>query len=132
MRPGQSTEPTEETKPPISHSKKEGATISAKPQIKHVIGDVTRFMPTALKVKRAVKDSRGRIIKTNTGWCSIRVWYTVNKNEYVEIYIKYIVLFFLLTVKEEMIATRPTTQALPTQMKGDAYELFMKEMQDFI
>ena len=53
--------------PAQSHSKQEGATISAKPQIKHVIGDVTRFMPTALKVKRTVKDSRGRVIKTNTG-----------------------------------------------------------------
>lgn len=28
------------------------ATISAKPIIKHHIGDVTRFMPTALKIKR--------------------------------------------------------------------------------
>jgi len=28
------------------------ATISAKPVIKHHIGDVTRFMPTSLKIKR--------------------------------------------------------------------------------
>ena len=44
--------------------KKRGATIEAKPQIKNVMGDVTRFMPTALKVKRVQKDSKGRIIKT--------------------------------------------------------------------
>ena len=39
------------------------ATIEAKPQIRHVIGDVTRFMPTALRVKREVKDAKGHIIK---------------------------------------------------------------------
>ena len=44
--------------------KKRGATIEAKPQIKNVMGDVTRFMPTALKVKRVQKDAKGRIIKT--------------------------------------------------------------------
>ena len=44
--------------------KKRGATIEAKPQIKNVMGDVTRFMPTALKVKRVQKDSKGRIIRT--------------------------------------------------------------------
>lgn len=35
-------------------------TIQAKPQIK-TRGDVTRFMPTALKVKRELKDQKGRI-----------------------------------------------------------------------
>ena len=43
--------------------KKKGATIEAKPQIKNMIGEATRFMPTALKVRREVKDSKGRIIK---------------------------------------------------------------------
>ena len=38
--------------------KKDTATITAKPQIKNVLGDVTRFTPTALKVKRAPKDAR--------------------------------------------------------------------------
>lgn len=36
-------------------------TIQAKPQIKSKMGDVTRFMPTALKVKRETKDQKGRI-----------------------------------------------------------------------
>ena len=36
-------------------------TIQAKPQIKNKMGDVTRFMPTALKVKREIKDNKGRI-----------------------------------------------------------------------
>jgi WW domain-binding protein 11 len=39
------------------------ATIEAKPQIRHVIGDSTRFMPTALRVKREMKDAKGHIIK---------------------------------------------------------------------
>jgi len=39
------------------------ATIEAKPQIRHVIGDVTRFMPTALRVKREIKDAKGHVIK---------------------------------------------------------------------
>ncbi len=46
--------------------KKRGtATIEAKPQIKHVMGDVTRFTPTALKVKRVQKDAKGRVIKSS-------------------------------------------------------------------
>jgi len=39
------------------------ATIEAKPQIRHVIGDVTRFTPTALRVKREMKDAKGHVIK---------------------------------------------------------------------
>ena len=38
--------------------KKDAATISAKPQIKNPIGDVTRFMPTSLKVKRSGRDAK--------------------------------------------------------------------------
>lgn len=44
----------EETrKKPLSASKKSGATIVGSPQIRKVNPDVTRFMPTSLKVKRA-------------------------------------------------------------------------------
>lgn len=39
------------------------ATIVAKPQIKNLIGDVTRFTPVALRVKRETKDSKGHIIR---------------------------------------------------------------------
>jgi hypothetical protein len=46
-----------------NEDKKNTATIEAKPKIKNWKGDVTRFMPTALKVKRDVKDAKGRIIK---------------------------------------------------------------------
>lgn len=39
------------------------ATIIAKPQIKNLIGDVTRFTPVALRVKRETKDSKGHVVK---------------------------------------------------------------------
>lgn len=43
-------------KPPqkvsFEDEKKNAATIEAKPQIKNPLGDVTRFMPTALRIKR--------------------------------------------------------------------------------
>lgn len=42
-----------------SHS----ATIVAAPKIRNLLGDVTRFTPTALKVKREMKDAKGHVIK---------------------------------------------------------------------
>ena len=39
------------------------ATIEAKPQIKNVGGDVTRFMPTSLRIKREARDSKGRLLR---------------------------------------------------------------------
>lgn len=53
-------------KPPqiSSEEEKKGtATIEAKPQIKNVGGDVTRFTPVALKIKRDPRDAKGRVIK---------------------------------------------------------------------
>lgn len=90
-------------KPPLKmpELKKKGtATIEAKPQIKNTIGDVTRFMPTSLRVKRDVKDNKGRIIKTQTG-------------------------------KDEEQRHKATPQ-VAGQTKDDAYDLFMREMEDFL
>jgi hypothetical protein len=45
-------------KPPLrahDDDKKTGATIEAKPKIKGGIGDVTRFTPTAVKIKRSAQ-----------------------------------------------------------------------------
>ncbi|KAF7249585.1 hypothetical protein EG68_09729 [Paragonimus skrjabini miyazakii] len=39
-----------------------GTTIEAKPQLKNLIGDATRFVPTALKVRRTTRDPSGRLI----------------------------------------------------------------------
>jgi len=50
----------------VGRRESSSATIEAKPQIRHVIGDVTRFMPTALRVKREMKDAKGHVIKPAT------------------------------------------------------------------
>jgi len=72
MRPGMAqsgvlSAPPSIMKPPSNRpgggpgSSDSHATISAKPIIKHHIGDVTRFMPTALKIKRdGAKKGPGR------------------------------------------------------------------------
>jgi len=61
MKPPQRAAPA----PSSDNTRREStsATIEAKPQIRHVIGDVTRFMPTALRVKREMKDAKGHVIK---------------------------------------------------------------------
>lgn len=43
------------------------AIIEAKPQLKNLIGDATRFVPTALKVRRTTRDQQGRIVVTGGG-----------------------------------------------------------------
>ena len=53
-------------KPPLragEEEKKQGATIEAKPKIKGGIGDVTRFTPTAVKIKRA-QQQKGKLKPT--------------------------------------------------------------------
>ncbi|XP_045463582.1 WW domain-binding protein 11 [Harmonia axyridis] len=45
-----------------SGSHKQGATISAKPQIRNLSADVTRFVPSALRVKREDKKSNTRVL----------------------------------------------------------------------
>ncbi|VDP86507.1 unnamed protein product [Echinostoma caproni] len=42
-------------------------TIEAKPQLKNLIGDATRFVPTALKVRRVVRDPSGRVVTVGGG-----------------------------------------------------------------
>ncbi|KAL4239240.1 WW domain-binding protein 11 [Mactra antiquata] len=83
--------------------KKDTATISAKPQIKNPIGDVTRFMPTSLKVKRSGKESK---VKTQ------------DKEE---------------ERKTVGMTIRPTpTVQQPGKKKDDAYDQFMKEMESLL
>jgi len=82
-------------------SKQPSATISAKPQIKHTIGDNTRFMPTALRVKREIRDAKGRIIKAAPG-------------------------------KEAEASRLKAGPVVPAPTKDDAYDTFMKEMENFL
>lgn len=42
-------------------------TIEAKPQLKKLFGDVTRFVPTILLVRRTVRDSKGRLVQIGGG-----------------------------------------------------------------
>ena len=54
-------------KPPLrahgDDEKKSSATIEAKPKIKSGMGDVTRFTPTAVKIKR-ITQQKGRLKPT--------------------------------------------------------------------
>lgn len=96
-------------KPPQISSeeeKKNTATIEAKPQIKNVVGDVTRFTPVALKIKRDPRDAKGRIIKKA-------------KEEEKRLP--------GLTPK-----SAPVVAAAHTKTKDDAYDQFMREMEDLI
>lgn len=45
---------------PREDDKKHSATIEAKPQIRSLSADVTRFLPTALRVKREDKKKAGK------------------------------------------------------------------------
>ena len=57
-------------KPPLrahgDDEKKSSATIEAKPKIKSGMGDVTRFTPTAIKIKR-ITQQKGRLKPTGMG-----------------------------------------------------------------
>ncbi|XP_064617580.1 WW domain-binding protein 11-like [Liolophura sinensis] len=83
--------------------KKNTATIEAKPQIKHVMGDVTRFMPTSLKVKRETKDAKGRVVSGK-------------EDEKA-------------TVSAPKLTAMPASK---TKTKDDAYEAFMREMEGLL
>ncbi|ELT92000.1 hypothetical protein CAPTEDRAFT_220578 [Capitella teleta] len=75
-------------------------TIEAKPQIKYVMGEATRFMPTALKVKREVKDAKGRLVRQQA--------------------------------KEDTHLTLRQVPAVAAPTKDDAYDSFMKEMENYL
>lgn len=83
--------------------KKDAATISAKPQIKNPIGDVTRFMPTSLKVKRSGKDAK--------------VKKTVREDERHNIGLP--------------VKPAPAVQQAGKK-KDDAYDQFMREMENLL
>lgn len=66
LNPSVLSAPPSIVKPPLKSNEEEkktanSATIEAKPQIKNFLADVTRFTPTALKVKRGIRDAKGRI-----------------------------------------------------------------------
>ncbi|XP_071966014.1 uncharacterized protein [Antedon mediterranea] len=79
----------------------QSATIEAKPQLRNLQADVTRFMPTSLRVKRDAKT------KSKTGKTA------PERNEIV-------------------VAPIPKLAVTTAATKDDAYEQFMKEMENFL
>lgn len=92
-------------KQPVQVSKKTGATIVATPQIRKINPDVTRFMPTSLKVKRA----------PGVNWRGKR-----GEEEEEE-----------QQQKQPAAASRPTP-AMKSKNKDAAYEDFMKEIEGLL
>ncbi|GAB6031069.1 hypothetical protein CHUAL_007880 [Chamberlinius hualienensis] len=78
------------------------ATIEGKPQLKNLSADITRFTPTSLRVKREDKGKK-RDQKSFSGFEAADIGYSMVKT---------------------------VSRSVPT--KDDAYEQFMKEMEDLI
>ncbi|XP_064634145.1 WW domain-binding protein 11-like [Lineus longissimus] len=106
MNPNVLSAPPSIMKPPLKSQedeKKSTATIEAKPQIKNLVGDVTKFLPTSLRVKRSVKDAKQKVVVK-----------TIPRKE------------------EEAKPTAKPAPAVQTQTKDDVYDMFMKEMEGLI
>lgn len=108
MNPSVLSAPPSIMKPPLrahaEEEKKSSVTIEAKPKIKSGMGDVTRFTPTAVKIKRAAQQ-KGKLK-------------TPGKAE---------------ETSALGVSTKPApTPATQTKTKDDAYEQFMKEMAGLI
>ncbi|XP_046400268.1 WW domain-binding protein 11 [Ischnura elegans] len=91
----------------VGHDKSQGsgATIEAKPQIRNLSADVTRFLPTALRVRREDK-------KRKDGKPSNLI--PESKPESI------------------VVSGKPMTNAAAPQTKDDAYLQFMKEMEGLL
>ncbi|XP_018646542.1 hypothetical protein Smp_163260 [Schistosoma mansoni] len=100
---------------PTNQPNPSGTTIEAKPQLKNLIGDATRFVPTALKVRRIVRDTSGRLITTGGG---TSVYGTAKQPNAVY----------------DRVAKSDTTgiNSGSATSKDDAYEEFMREMEGLI
>lgn len=86
--------------------KKSSATIEAKPQIRNMQAEVTRFMPVSVRVKRNPKKSKGKKGKSEQEDTKPKVKVMPGP------------------------APKPTVTA-PKATKDDAYDAFMKEMEGY-
>nr|CAH8872172.1 unnamed protein product [Trichobilharzia regenti] len=91
-----------------------GTTIEAKPQLKNLIGDATRFVPTALKVRRTVRDTSGRLVTTGGGTSAHDTGKQSN------------------AAYDRVTKTDGTSTSGPAASKDDVYEEFMREMEGLI
>ncbi|VDP75818.1 unnamed protein product [Schistosoma mattheei] len=100
---------------PTNQPNPSGTTIEAKPQLKNLIGDATRFVPTALKVRRIVRDTSGRLVTTGGGTAA----YGTGKQS---------------NAVYDRVAKSDNTgiNSGSATSKDDAYEEFMREMEGLI
>uniref|UniRef100_A0A094ZW66 WW domain-binding protein 11 n=1 Tax=Schistosoma haematobium TaxID=6185 RepID=A0A094ZW66_SCHHA len=100
---------------PTNQPNPSGTTIEAKPQLKNLIGDATRFVPTALKVRRVVRDTNGRLVTTGGGTAA----YGTGKQS---------------NAVYDRVAKSDNTgiNSGSATSKDDAYEEFMREMEGLI
>eukprot|EP00108_Taenia_solium_P007797 TsM_000230300 transcript=TsM_000230300 gene=TsM_000230300 len=101
-----------------------GTTIEAKPQLKNLIGDATRFVPTSLKVRRTVKDAHGRLIQIGGGISSsgIRSGSSLPPSQRLGS-----VPGRALGVPASVVSSKPNVTN-----KDAAYEEFMREMEGLL
>ncbi|KAL3318965.1 WW domain-binding protein 11 [Cichlidogyrus casuarinus] len=88
-------------------------TIEAKPKLKNLVADATRLVPTALKVRRVVKDSKGRT------------------EAYGGVYHEGSTAHTVTSISKFGLAAHNRTQQAPVN-KDDAYEEFMREMENIL
>ncbi|TGZ73980.1 hypothetical protein CRM22_001201 [Opisthorchis felineus] len=106
--------------PPISKAgSATGTTIEAKPQLKNLIGDATRFVPTAIKIRRTTRDPAGRLVTVGggvgthglgaTGKTSVSAYDRISRAD-----------------------GTGSASAAAKASKDDAYEEFMREMEGLL
>ncbi|VDP89507.1 unnamed protein product [Echinostoma caproni] len=99
-------------------------TIEAKPQLKNLIGDATRFVPTALKVRRVVRDPSGRVV-TVGGGPGMSASLGVGKSTGAA--------YDRVTRADGSMSTVSSGSASHSATsKDDAYEEFMREMEGLL
>ncbi|KAG5444411.1 WW domain-binding protein 11 [Clonorchis sinensis] len=96
-----------------------GTTIEAKPQLKNLIGDATRFVPTAIKIRRTTRDPTGRLVTVGggvgthgpgaTGKTSVSAYDRISRAD-----------------------GTGSASAAASASKDDAYEEFMREMEGLL
>ena len=110
-----------------------GATIEAKPRIKK-LGDATKFMPVALRVRRNIKDSTGRPVRQSGTYAMKAVIIMYNENIFTVV-TQLLHLLFVIgsaeTSGHPARTARAPAAAVTGSTKDDAYDQFMKEMQSF-
>ncbi|KAA0194937.1 WW domain-binding protein 11 [Fasciolopsis buskii] len=98
--------------------------IEAKPQLKNLIGDATRFVPTSLKVRRVVKDFNGKVITVGGGTSTSSSVGMGKPNS---------AAYDRISRVDGSLGPVPSgATSLSATSKDDAYEEFMREMEGLL